>query len=492
MSAARVLRRGIAVALLIAGTSSAHAAGAPAAAPAAPATRTAAAKALEGTWQGRLANLRIVLHLRAAPDGTLAGSLDSPDQGATGLHVDAVMVQGDTLRLDMHSIGAGFSGAVEKGGAVIAGQWSQNAMTMPLTLRRGEGVAETRKPQEPVPPLPYEAKEVTYENPKAKIRFAGTLTIPEGLGPFPAVLLLSGSGPEDRDEAVFGHRPFLVLSDYLTRRGIAVLRVDDRGVGGSTGSLSGATMNDLVDDALCGVEYLRGRDGIDPRRIGLIGHSEGGMVGPAAALRSNGAVSFLVLLAAPGVPGDSLILMQSAALQRASGVPEAEIARDQGLASKIYATLKAPGDSATVAPIVRDLLVQIFAPMTDEQARAAGGRDKIVANQLRVLLSPWYRFFLAYDPRPALTQVRCPVLAVNGEKDRQVPVRENLAGIEAALRAGGNPDATIRALPRLNHLFQTCELGTVAEYATLDETFAPAALDTLGNWIAQRTGAKKP
>jgi hypothetical protein len=263
-------------------------------------------------------------------------------------------------------------------------------------------------------------------------------------------------------------------------------------VGGSTGSLTGTTMPDLVDDALCGVAYLRAREEIDPKWIGLIGHSEGGMIGPAAALRSNGAVTFLVLLASPGVPGDSLLLLQSAAIQKASGVPEEEVARERTIASKIYIDLKAPGDSAAVAPPVRDLLSQIFATMPEEQARAAGGRDRLVENQLRVLLSPWFRFFLAYDPRPTLTQLRCPVLALNGEKDLQVPVRENLAGIEAALRAGGNPDATTRALPKLNHLFQTCELGTIGEYATLDETFAPAALDALGNWIVQRTGATAP
>ncbi len=487
MSAARTLHRRIAVVVLVAAAITAYRAAQAADAP--PSRGAVAPRALEGTWQGQLLNIRIVLKLRPAPGGGLAGSLDSPDQGATGLPVDAVTLKGDSLRLDLHSIRASFAGAVSPARDAIAGQWSQNSMTLPLTLRRGPGAGEMRKPQEPVPPLPYAAKEVTYENPKGRVHLAGTLTIPEGLGPFPAALLLSGSGPEDRDEAVFGHRPFLVLADYLTRHGVAVLRVDDRGVGASTGSLAGTTMTDLVDDALCGVAYLRARPEIDPARIGLIGHSEGGMVGLAATVRSNGAVAYLVLLAAPGVTGDSLILMQTAAIRRSSGASEADIAGEQVLEAKIYDALKALGDSASVAPGVQALLAQLLATLPEDQAKAMGGRDRLAAQQLKVLLSPWFRFMIAYDPRPTLTQVRCPVLAMNGEKDQQVPARKNLGAIEAAFHTGGNPDATVRLMPRLNHLFQTCDLGTIAEYATLDETFAEAALDTLGGWIVKRTGA---
>ncbi len=471
----------------------------PARAAAAPPTRHAsraavAPKSLEGAWMGRLLKYRIVIRLRAAPGGALAGTLDSPDQGATGIPIDAVRLDGDTLRLDLPSINARFAGGVSARADEITGRWIQNSVTLPLTLNKGaaEGAAEPRKPQEPVPPLPYAAKEVSYENPRAGVRLAGTLTIPDGLGPFPAVLLISGSGPEDRDEAVFGHRPFLVLSDYLTRRGIAVLRVDDRGVGGSGGTLAGTTLKDLVDDALCGVAYLRARPEIDSTKIGLLGHSEGGMVAPAAAVRAGRAVSYIVLLAAPGVTGDSLLLVQSATMRRSAGVPEAEIARESGFEAQIYKALKAPGDSAAVAPLVRAPLTQLLAGIPEEQVRAMGGRDEIAARQLRALLSPGLRFMVAYDPRPVLAQVRCPVLAMNGEKDQQVSAGQNLPQIEAALRSGGNSEVAIREMPRLNHLFQTCELGTVSEYATLDETFAPAALDTVATWIARHTGATAP
>ncbi|MEK7331226.1 MAG: alpha/beta fold hydrolase, partial [Candidatus Eisenbacteria bacterium] len=317
------------------------------------------------------------------------------------------------------------------------------------------------------------------------IQLAGTLTLPRGAGPFPCALLITGSGPEDRDEAVFGHRPFLVLADHLTRQGIAVLRVDDRGVGGSTGRFSQATSEDFAGDVLAGIEFLKTRREIDRKRIGLIGHSEGGLIAPMVATRSKD-VAFIVLMAGPGIPGDSTLMLQSAAIRRSVGASEASIAQEMGVSRRIYAQLR-QGDSAGVVRTARELVGLQVAGLPEEQRSAVGDLDSAATAASRQLFGPWMRFFVTYDPRPALRRVRCPVLAINGEKDLQVLPKENLAAIETALKAGGNRDHTVKELPGLNHLFQTCTLCTIAEYMQLEETMAPAALEEMSEWILRRT-----
>jgi hypothetical protein len=475
-----------ALALLSTFAPAAPAASAEPAAPAAP----AAPRSVEGTWKGRILNLRVVVHIAAASDGSLSGSLDSPDQGATGLVANSVALTGDTLRIDLSSIGARFAGVLTADGNTVSGTWYQGGAVVPVALRRssGEGDAEARKPQEPAPPFPYRAEEVSFVNPRGKNRIAGTLTIPEGKGPFPGVLLLTGSGAQDRDETVFGHRPFLVLADYLTRRGVAVLRVDDRGVGGSEGSHARSTLLDLSDDAVSGIAYLRARNEVDRARIGLLGHSQGGLVGSIAAVRMSDAVSFLVLLASVGMPGDELLQRQSAMVAKQQGAGAAQIERQDEIQARIYSALKEPGDSAAVAERVRPLVAELLQYIPEDQANAMGGREVTIDRQLLALLSPSFRSLLVHDPRPVLRQVRSPVLALNGEKDVQVPAKESLAGIEKALLEGRNKDVTVRTMPGLNHLFQTCENGSIAEYASIEETMSPVVLETIGDWIAARTG----
>lgn len=446
-------------------------------------------RAIEGEWKGQLANLRVVLHITADADGTLRGTLDSPDQNATGLKADAVTLEGDSLHLDMSSIQARLDGVFDAAAKRISGMWRQGPAVLPLVLEKGGTTVEGRRPQDPVPPYPYRAEDVSYVNPVGPVRLAGTLTIPPGKGPFPAVLLLSGSGPQDRNESIFGHRPFLVLADYLTRRGIAVLRVDDRGVGGSGGQLSRATLPDLANDALAGVAYLRARSEIDSSRIGLLGHSEGGMVGPLAAVRARGAVKFLVLLAGVGIPGDELLRRQSGTMARMQGASPATVEKQDEIQSRLYTVLKEDADSASIAPRVRDIVTEMVGLLPDEQLRPMGGRDVVVERQLRPLLSPSFRSLLAYRPAPVLAELRCPVLALGGSKDVQVAAEDNLAAIARAIRSGGNADVTTRELPGLNHLFQTCKTGSIAEYAAIDETMAPAALEAIAGWIAEKTGA---
>jgi hypothetical protein len=342
------------------------------------------------------------------------------------------------------------------------------------------------RPQTPRPPYPYREEQVTYESLAPGIKLAGTLTLPPGTGRFPAVVVISGSGAQDRDETVFGHKPFLVLADYLTRRGVGVLRVDDRGVGGSTGNTMEATSVQLARDVLAGVRFLRARREIDPDRIGLIGHSEGGLIAPLAAAESK-EIAFIGLLAAPGLPGDQVLLRQTEDVLRAAGASEDEVAMARSTNARLYATMKEEKDSAALAQKARAILTDALEAQGPE-ARKAG--EAAIDRQLGMITSPWLRAFVNHDPRPVLRSVACPVLVLHGEKDLQVAPRENQEAILAALKDGANAQVTASILPGLNHLFQTAPTGSLSEYGTIEETMAPAALDAIGGWVTRVAAAR--
>ena len=434
-----------------------------------------------GTWSGKLTDLRLVFHVSADSTGGLRSSFDSPDQGAMGLGVRHTSRTGDSLAFDMADIHASFVGHLSADGARIEGEWRQGGATLPLRLdRTDDGAAALvppHRPQEPKPPFPYTTTEVRYDGGSPGVSLAGTLTVPPGTGPFPCVLMITGSGPQDRDETLDGHRPFLVIADRLTRAGVAVLRVDDRGVGGSIGPFAGATSADFADDVRAGVRFLASRPEIDRRRIGLVGHSEGGLIAPLVAAGSRD-VAFIVLLAGTGLPGAEISYAQAEATMRSLGMPDsvvhARLAFQKGLLDIAREGLDSLAVEARVAALVR-------AQHVDSTTA------KRVRPQIASLLDPWTRWFLAYDPRPTLRRVRCPVLALNGSRDVQVPARLDLPQIESALRAGGNRDVTTRELPGLNHLFQDCTTGAPAEYGSIEETFSPAALDTMTSWILVHT-----
>lgn len=440
-----------------------------------------------GHWQGSIQGMvRIVLHLERRGDGTLAGTMDSPDQGAYGLRLDSLAFAGDSLHFQLRMVGGGYSARMNASGDTLHGQWRQLGAAMPLALARTPAPAEPKRTQRVVPPYPYDTVAVSIANPAAAgVTLAGTLTLPRGKGPHPAAILITGSGGQDRDETVFGHRPFRVLADHLTRNGIAVLRLDDRGIGGSTGSQVNATSEDFATDIIAGVDWLAQRPDIARRRIGLIGHSEGGLIAPlVAGQRSD--VAFVVLLAGPGLRGDSLMILQSMAVRRTLDVGEEALAREAAANRAVHAAAIA-GDSVQLAAAVRTL-VDLQLGVTP--GAAAMDREDLVKSGIRQFSSPWLRYFLAHDPGPALAAVRCPVLALNGERDIQVLPKENLGGIERALRSGGNKDVTTVELPGLNHLFQPCAACTVGEYATLEETFHPLAMKVVSSWIAKRTGGE--
>ncbi len=446
------------------------------------------AQGATGLWQGKLVvpggSLRIIFKITQKPDGTLAASIDSPDQGASGIPVQEVIAKGDSLILDVSVVAARFEGKLTND-STLTGVWHQSGTALPLELTRTEEAPQIKRPQEPKPPYPYREEKVTFENKEDGTKLAGTLTLPDTTGQFPAVVLISGSGPQDRDETVFGHRPFLIIADHLTRKGIAVLRYDDRGVGGSSGDFSSATTEDFVGDALAAINYLKGRQEIDPRNIGLIGHSEGGLVAPLAATRSND-VAFIVLLAPPAIKGEDLLHIQAELIARANGVPEAAIQKNLALQDTVLKIAKQVKDVEKARAQIKEILQQALAEMTEEERNAIGLNSELIDKQVDEVLSPWFRYFISYDPRPALAKVRCPVLALYGEKDLQVPPLNNAPFLEEALISGGNEDVSVKVLPNLNHLFQTAESGSPSEYGTIEETVAPVALEVITKWILER------
>ncbi|MBT9392557.1 alpha/beta fold hydrolase [Hymenobacter sp. NST-14] len=323
--------------------------------------------------------------------------------------------------------------------------------------------------------MPYPSLDLTFPNAKGGFDLAGTLTLPQGKGPFPAVVLVSGSGAQDRNETVLGHQPFLVLADYLTRRGFAVLRYNDRGTAQSGGTFKGALTTDFTTDAQAALAYLRTRPDIRPKQVGLLGHSEGGLVVWQAASQPAGP-DFAVTLAGPGVTGAAILLRQQADLARVAGADTATIGANFRIYNCLFTELSRQPKSLSTDALTEQLAVvarQRLPQLSPEQAR----------QQVEVLAQPWMRNFLLTDPNAYFPRVRCPVLALNGSHDLQVAADVNLPAIERGLQAARNPDVTIRTLPNLNHFFQTDPAGT-SHYAEIEETVAPLALQTIGDWLA--------
>ncbi|MCH7749980.1 MAG: alpha/beta fold hydrolase [Acidobacteria bacterium] len=432
-----------------------------------------------GDWHGSLevpgATLPLIFHITET-DGSLSATLDSPAQGATGIPVDTVTFEDGHVTLRVNAIGGGYEGDLSND--TLRGSWSQSGMSFDLTLERGEeGGVVMHRPQEPHAPFPYDIEEVRIASSAAGVTLAGSLTLPDADAPAPVVVLITGSGPQDRDEALMGHRLFLVLADHLTRHGVAVLRLDDRGVGESTGSFATATSVDFADDVVSAVEFLDRRSDVGP--IGLIGHSEGGLVAPIVANRST-AVRFVVLMAGPGLTGEEILYRQSDLIIKASGGTDEAAAANRAAQAAMFAAVKEENDPGVLRTRIREALEPALADVPEN------ARDAQIQAQLAQVTSPWFRYFLTYDPLPALRALVQPVLAINGEKDTQVSPKENLEAIRLALSEGGNDDVEIVELAGLNHLFQTAETGSPNEYATIEETISPRALQTMTDWILAR------
>ncbi len=432
----------------------------------------------EGVWQGALEGngmrLRLQLHVSHDDQKQLVAALDSPDQGVSGLPAIKVSQKEAGFHFEIPVVSGVYDGTLNAAKTAISGSWQQNGVEQKLDFQRSDQLLELVRPQNPVKPYPYREEEITFPNGKAKIALAGTLTLPRGQGPFPAAILLSGSGPHDRDESLVGHRPFLVLADYLTRKGIAVLRFDKRGIGKSTGDYANATMDDFASDAEAALAYLITRKEIDGKKAGFIGHSEGGMIAPLVAAHSSD-VAWVVLLAGPGLKGEDTLLLQSELILKTAGVSDDQIAKTREFNKQTYALVRQEKDPA--------ILQAKLSGLVQSSGLSASLPPAALQSQVRLMVSPWFRFFLDYDPLPALQKTMCPVLALNGEKDLQVSPKENLAKIQKALQDGGNKDFQTTELPGLNHLFQHCPTGSPTEYGGIQETMAPEALNAVSDWV---------
>lgn len=441
-----------------------------------------------GTWQGALAvgafRERLAFIIGRDSTRALRGTLKVLDQGGVELPA-TVVVGGDTLSFSVSAQHISYSGVMTATGDSLRGTFMQAGRALPLALGRSTGVpALATRPQDPKPPFPYRTTEVTVPS-VGDVRLAGTVVMPEGRGPFPAVVFVTGSGPQDRDEALMGHRPFLVIADYLARHGIASLRYDDRGFAKSTGTFATATSADFGADAEAALHFLQSVPGVARDRVGILGHSEGGLIGPMIAARTRD-VAFLVLMAGPGMPGDSLSLLQLRRLVQTTA-PQAVVDAMVDNNRRIFRAVEGGRDSADIVARVTAVKQEIIAGLPEDQRAAAALRFDQALPQF---VAPWMRYFLAYDPRVALRKVRVPVLALGGTLDLQVPAKENLSGIDSALRAAGNTDYRVVELPNLNHLFQTATTGSPAEYAKIEETVAPSALELIASWINQHVGGR--
>jgi len=413
--------------------------------------------------------------------GTYSTVIDIPTKRIAGLKPKETVFANNELLVDVSNLGLTYTGRFMADSLQIKGSITEGVNVFPLVLKREE-IKEMKidsRPQEPVRPYPYNEEEVTFKNRKAGVVLAGTLTLPRGMGVFPAVILITGSGPQDRDETISGHKPFLVLADYLTRQGLAVLRYDDRGTSKSTGNYSLATTKDFASDVMMAIGYLKSRKDIDQHRIGLIGHSEGGIVAPMVANLS-GSVSFIVLLGATGIPGSELIFMQAKSMR---GFPVPDEAAYEKVIRKATEIASANKNMADIQKELRthyeNNLFPIMRPMLKSDAEA----NDIISKLVESRTTPWMRYFYTYNPADELQKVSCPVLALNGSKDTQVVPKINQEGIRNALNKGRNKDYLVKELPGLNHLFQECTTGSMSEYNRIVQTFAPGALQEVSGWI---------
>lgn len=443
----------------------------------------------KGTWQGTLEingiELRIVFHINDTEKGGLLTTADSPDQSAYGMKCDTTIITGNAITIEMKSLGASYKGILQND-TTIEGTFAQR-VELPLVLKKTDKQVTINRPQTPKAPFPYKSEDLVYSNADKSLNYGATITIPEGNGPFPAAVLITGSGAQDRDETIMNHKLFAVLADHLTRKGYIVLRVDDRGIGKSTGIFSEATSEDFAKDVNSSVDYLLSRKEVNKNKIGLIGHSEGGMIAPmVAAARKD--INYIVLLAGPGVKIIELMAAQNEAIARSSGMSDQALKEIKPLFTKVVTTIMESKDSSSAHTAVT-YITENWAASTKKEILeemdfdAVNKRKEYINEMVEQFQSPWFKYFIRFNPATYLEKLRCKVLAINGDKDVQVLSAQNLPGIKAALKKSKVKNYEIKEMPGMNHLFQTCLKCTVNEYGELEETIAPAALETICSWL---------
>ncbi len=436
----------------------------------------AAAPQLAGWWEGTLhagASLRLQLHVVRSGNGW-KGTFTSLDQRNAKFPATSIALQGRQVTIAASEADAKFQATLSHD--ALTGTWSQGGGSLPLTLNRKPGPITTDVTllQRPKPPFPYRSVDVTVTSFDG-VKLAGTLTLPDGKGPFPAAILIAGSGPHGRDEDVLGHKIFWVIADALSRHGLAVLRMDKRGIGKSGGDYATATTLDFAHDTASTLAFLGNYPGIDAHEIGLIGHSEGGLIAPIVAAKHPPQVAFVVMLAGPALPGSAIIVDQVVAEMNGAGASAAEQAQVRRVETRFVDTVEDAPDAGAVPAALRKAVAQGELPQ--KTLRGIGPAS-----------SPWYYEFLKLNPAPYLQKLRCPVLALDGSKDTQVPAAVNVPALRKAL--ANDPHATVVELPGLNHLFQPAKTGLSSEYASSPITFSPVALNRIEHWLAGVVGSK--
>lgn len=448
---------------------------------------------ISGKWNGLLnihgRELRIVFDI-TKNGRSYSATMDSPDQGAMGIPVKTTSYSDSILTIYIEEAGIEYVADLSKENTFI-GLVKQAGELFPLTLTKektktSEKKITSERPRMVTEVYSYYWENITFENKKANITLAGTFSTPMKKGSSPAVILISGSGPQNRDGEAFGHKPFEILADYLTSNGIAVLRFDDRGTGASSGNFENATTADFATDVEAAINYLKSRPEINPNKIGLIGHSEGGIIAPMVAASSSD-VNFIVMLAGTGIPGDELILLQQELTGQISGVGEMQLLNDKNVNGEALRMVAKTSDDETLETDLQNLLTEEMTNHSGSKLPLGIVQQELVNDQVKELTNPWFRFFVKHNPALVLQKVKCPVLALNGEKDLQVPAKINLEAIKGALDKGGNKNVKTKILPGLNHMFQKCSTGSPAEYASIKQSISPVALYEIGKWVVRKT-----
>jgi hypothetical protein len=456
-------------------------------------------QSITGNWEGTLniqgTELPIILHIKIDSANKLLASFDSPKQNAYNLPCSDVLVKEDSLFITMKMVNGKYEGLLSDDKKAATGKWFQGTSSLPLDIKKTSDIATTKeikRPQTPKPPFTYQSVEVSYFNADKSIEFGATFTSPSKTPgkKYPAVLLITGSGKQDRDETIFDHKSFAVIADQLTKNGIAVLRVDDRGMGKTTGNYNTATSADFAKDAAASINYLKTLPNVDTANIGIIGHSEGGLIAPILASERKD-IKFIVLLAGPAQPIINLMESQAVDVAAAAGVPMADLELYRPLYRNLVTAILSEKDATTATKKATDVfnywqnkntakVILNTTGVTDDKSKTA-----FINTFVKQLQSPWFSYFMQFDPGRYLTKVKCKVLAFNGEKDIQVAAKANLAAIQKAI-----PTATIHSMPGLNHLFQHCIKCSVDEYAEIEETFSPEVLQLMTDWIKEATEKK--
>ena len=437
-----------------------------------------------GTWNGYIEvqgiELRVVFNISKIGD-TYNSTMDSPDQGVKGIPTTSTNFENSTIEIAISNAGIKYVGILNENNSIV-GTFNQRGQSFPMNLSKEIINKQKLRPQEPTKPYSYYSEDITFENIKAGITLSGTLTLPNKDDIFPIVVLISGSGPQNRDEEILQHKPFLILADHLTKNGIGVLRFDDRGTAKSTGDFKTATTLDFSSDVEASIKYLLTRKEINKNKIGLIGHSEGGMIASMIASNSKN-ISFIVLLASPGIQGNQLLLLQQEVIGKAYGISDINLQKTKKINSHAFEIIS----NSTNSKQLNIDLAEYFKQSIKENPTFKNSKkvdiENFIKSQVNTISNPWMKYFIKYNPAIDLEKVKCPVLVINGEKDLQVPPKENLKAINKALIKGGNKKVTIKELPNLNHLFQECKTGLPIEYAKIEQTFSPIALTEISNWI---------